>query len=71
MMFIAYGDLRIRGGGKSGRLEFKSYSSSWASVCRSGFNDYAADIACRQLGYLQSTDVFTYNEYVIYVHMVM
>ena len=62
--YVAFGDLRISGGGKSGRLEFRRSSGSWVSVCRYGFDDDAGDVACRQLGYIQSTDVYTYDGYV-------
>ena len=57
----SFGDVRITGGGDSGRLEFWSSSSRWGTVCRNGFNDDAADVACRQLDYVQSDDVYTYS----------
>ena len=56
---IGYGDLRISGGGRSGRLEF--LDGTWGSVCTTGFDDDAGDVACRQLGYVRSTDVYTYG----------
>ena len=34
----------------SGRLEF--YMGSWGSICNSKFSDKAANVACRQMGYL-------------------
>ena len=48
--YIGYGDLRISGGSYSGKLEFRS-NNTWGYVCSSGFNDAAALVACRQLGY--------------------
>ena len=54
-----YGDLRINGGGKSGQLEFYYYG--WGAVCKDGFDDDAGDVACRQLGYVRSSDVYTDN----------
>ena len=57
---IAFGDLRINGGGRSGRLEFRR-TTGWASVCRNGFDDDAAEVACNQLGYVRFSNVFTYD----------
>jgi len=54
---IAYGDLRISGGGSSGRLEFRDSDGRWGTVCDDGFNDDEADVACRQLGYRRSSSV--------------
>ena len=62
--YVAYGDLRIRGGGNSGLLEFRRSSGTWVSVCRDEFDDYAGDVACRQLGLEKSSAVYTYNGYV-------
>ena len=45
-----YGDLWIFGGSDSGTLEFR-LNNTWGYVCSSGFNDDAAGVACRQLGY--------------------
>ena len=61
MSFVAlvdYGDLRIYGGGDSGRLEFRLDNGTWGTVCNEGFDDDAGDVACIQLGYRQSSDVF-------------
>ena len=67
MLFLhyvaGYGDLRINGGGKSGQLEFNRIGY-WGAVCSDGFDDDAGDVACRQLGYLRSSDVYVYEEYV-------
>ena len=60
-LIIAYGDLRISGGTDSGQLEFDSGYGDWGAICTSGFNDDAGDVACRQLGYIQSSDVYTYS----------
>ena len=61
---IAYGNIRISGGGKSGQLEFQNSSGDWGAVCKDGFDDDAGDVACRQLGYTQSSDIYTYTQYV-------
>jgi len=58
---IAYGDLRISGGGKDGKLEFQVSYGDWRSICTDGFDDEAGDVACRQLGYVQSKDVYAYG----------
>ena len=62
--YVAFGELKISGGNYSGRLEFRRSSGSWVSVCRDGFDDDAANVACRQLGYVQSSDIYTFDEYV-------
>ena len=54
-----YGDLQIFGGSDSGMLEFR-LNYTWGYVCSSGFNDYAAVVACRQLGY---HDGYYYSNY--------
>jgi len=54
---IAYGDLRINGGGSSGRLEFQNFDGRWGTVCDNGFDDDEADVACRQLGYRRASSV--------------
>ena len=53
--FIAYGDLNIT---NSSRLLFDN-GYEWGIVCTNGFDDNAGDVACRQLGYVRSTDVYT------------
>ena len=59
------GDVRITGGGDSGRLEFRISNFQWSTVCRNGFDDDAADVACRQLDYVRADDVYTFsNAYV-------
>ena len=58
---IAYGDLRISGGTDSGRLEFNSGYNDWGAICTTGFDDDAGDVACRQLGYVRASDVYTYD----------
>ena len=62
-VFIAYGDLRINGGGKDGRLEFQDRSGNWRTICTNGFDDDAGDVACDQLGYVQSSDVYYSSRY--------
>ena len=49
--YVGYGDLRISGGGNSGRLEFRQYDGTWGYVCSTYFYSSAARVACRQLGY--------------------
>ena len=48
---VGYGDLLISGGGSSGRLQFRQYDGTWGYVCSRGFDNDAARVACRQLGY--------------------
>ena len=60
----SFGDVRIANGGDSGRLEFRNVDGRWGTVCRNGFDDDAADVACRQLDYVQSDDVYSYTGYV-------
>ena len=57
----SFGDVRITNGGDSGRLEFRGSNSLWGAVCRNGFDDDAADVACRQLDYVRANDVYTYD----------
>ena len=49
--YTEYGDLRIQGGGSHGNLEFQENDGTWGAVCIHGFDGYAANVACRQLGY--------------------
>ena len=58
---IAFGDVRISEGHRSGRLEFQNDDGNWGTVCRGGFNNDAGDVACRQLGYVGSSDVYSYT----------
>ena len=58
---VAYGDLRIREGGDSGLLEFDAGNDGWLQICRDGFDNDAGDVACRQLGYIEASDVYTYS----------
>ncbi|XP_065905258.1 scavenger receptor cysteine-rich type 1 protein M130-like isoform X2 [Dysidea avara] len=46
-----FGELRINGGGDSGRLEFQLSDGTWGTVCDDGFDDNAGNAACKQLGY--------------------
>ena len=59
---IGYGDLRIDGGGESGRLEFRDYDGDWGTVCDHGFDREAADVACKQMGYRRSEKVLDYEQ---------
>ena len=58
---VAYGDLRIREGSDSGLLEFDAANDGWLPICRDGFDNDAGDVACRQLGYVEASDVYTYS----------
>ena len=60
---LEYGDLRINGGGSSGRLEIEDRSGRWGTICDYGFDDDAGDVACSQLGYDRSSDVYTNRKY--------
>ena len=60
-MYVGYGDLRISGGGSSGRLEFRQYNGTWGYVCSRGFYNSAARVACRQLGYTSGYSSIDYN----------
>ena len=52
------GTLRIIGSKRSGQLQYYN-GTNWGDVCRNGFDDEAGDVACRQLGYLRSSHVYT------------
>ena len=58
---IAQGDIRISGGGKSGLLQYDKGDDDWGAICKSGFDDDTAVLACYQLGYKRSTDNFIYS----------
>lgn len=58
IVLVGFGNLRIYGGGDTGRLEFRLDNGTWGTVCNEGFDDQAGDVACAQLGYRQSSDVF-------------
>ena len=58
---IAEGDIRISGGGKSGLLQYNKGDDDWGAICKYGIDDDAGDIACTQLGYRRSTDIFVYS----------
>ena len=71
-MYVA-GAIRLRNatyseaGGPAGRLEFYFPSSffldTWSSVCATdGFDQAAADVACRQLGYEKAYKYGSVNE---------
>ena len=65
----SFGDVRIAGGGDSGRLEFRN-NAQWGTVCKNGFDDDAADVACRQLDYVQADDVYTYSSTYVDVYII-
>ena len=52
------GTLRIVGGKRSGQLQYYN-GTNWGGICRNGFDDDDGDVACRQLGYLRSSDLYT------------
>jgi deleted-in-malignant-brain-tumors protein 1 len=47
-------ELRISGGGNSGRLEI-SYNGAWGTICDDAFQMVDAEVACRQLGFARAT----------------
>ena len=57
-----FNNIRISNGN---RLEVQystdDHLSFWGTICSGGFDDDAADVACRQLGYVQSSDVYSYS----------
>ena len=66
IFYAAFGNLRISGGGSSGKLEFQNHDNSWGAVCLDGFDDDAGDVACAQLNHGRSQDIYSYTaEYVI------
>ena len=48
-----YGVLRLDNGTslQSGTLMFQLNDGKWGKVCNDGFNQIAANVACKQLGY--------------------
>ena len=46
-----YGDVRLGIGNYSGTLEVFMTEGRWTTVCLGGFDDAAATVVCRQLGY--------------------
>ena len=44
-------EFRLVNGPSAGRLEVR-YNNVWGTVCDDSFNKYAADMICKQLGYL-------------------
>ena len=60
--------MRISGGGDSGRLEFKLSNGTWGTVCSQGFDDDAGDVACKQLGYLRSSDILDSSQLVRHIY---
>ena len=57
-----YGQLRIEGGGDSGRLEFKDYDGNWGTVCDHGFDREVCAVACKQMGYRRSDKVLDHQQ---------
>ena len=57
--YVGYGDLRRYG---FNRVEFRLSNYTWGSVCGYGFDYNAAQVACRQLGYDQNSDMFYYTQ---------
>ena len=58
--YYYYGDIQIIGGGRFGQLQFYN-GYAWGAICTNGFDYNAGNVACRQLGYRQSSDVYTYS----------
>ena len=57
-----YGEVRIEGGGESGRLEFKDNGGEWGTVCDHGFDREAGDVACKQMGYRRCDKVLDHQQ---------
>ena len=48
------------------------YDNEWLPVCARSFNQYAADSACRQLGYTNAIDQDGYKEvYVTLIYIIV
>ena len=48
------------------------YDNEWLPVCARSFNQYAADSACRQLGYTNATHQGEYKEmYVTLIYIIV
>jgi hypothetical protein len=45
-----HGEIRLTGGGLSGRVEI-CLAGQWGSVCADNWNSAEASVACRQLGF--------------------
>lgn len=63
LYILEYGDVRISGGGNSGRLEIQDENDEWGTICDNGFDSRAGDVACSELGYYKSSEVFTNRGY--------
>ena len=61
LISIDNGELQIwfSKGGKN--LASDRGSGDWGTICKDGFDDDAGDVACKQLGYVQFSDVYTYT----------
>ena len=55
--YIAYGDLRNNG--SHNILEFQDHSGVWAPICKAGFHDDDGNVACWQLGYRESSSIYS------------
>jgi len=67
-VYIGYGKVRLSEGiiNSSGTLEVFWIGESWTTVCLDGFNDAAATVACRQLGYTSGMHYSTYTYVLMY-----
>ena len=61
----------MREGGRSGVLELALETYGYVLVCSHGFDDDAGDVACRQLGFVQSSDIFTSHNYMYVITIIV
>lgn len=54
VLFTGEGGLRLVNKwhhGQCGRLQYQLYNGTWGTICDNKFDENAASVACRQLGY--------------------
>jgi len=62
---IDHNNLRLVGGIRSyaGTLMFQMNNGTWGTVCSHGFDDDAASVACKQLGFDDTSNQDSYSTY--------